>query len=291
MNELDWSGFVTLKLYSPDFKMDGKKTGYDILQGEWHLYQDGRVRAVEESQTTGSGKTRLPPASAYRIRFGLTVGEAADTFGSTQPQPVSRSRSELGRGQGQARAQYYNHRRVFSDPNMGHPGGIDLAPFDPRYGGEDQRASHFFTAPAPPPRRASGGPLYPPPPGIAPPPGATQFGFPPPGPRYDQEELGYNFQSSSMQMPASGPPPPENYYAEKPPVQRRPTVLTRRRSGSRSRRESASSGSRETKTNTSRRKLSRRRSGRMSAPPGGSFGPPPGPMMPPNDPGCGCIIC
>lgn len=41
LNDLDWSGWIILQLYSPDFKND-RPTGSWILQSEWQLYLDVR---------------------------------------------------------------------------------------------------------------------------------------------------------------------------------------------------------------------------------------------------------
>ena len=39
-NEMDWSGFVTLKLYTPDLQHDGMTTNNAILQSVWQMNQD-----------------------------------------------------------------------------------------------------------------------------------------------------------------------------------------------------------------------------------------------------------
>lgn len=41
LNDLDWSGWIILQLYSPDFKNE-RPTGSWILQSEWQLYLDVR---------------------------------------------------------------------------------------------------------------------------------------------------------------------------------------------------------------------------------------------------------
>lgn len=40
LNELDWTGWVVIQLYTPDLRNDGKPTGSWILQSEWQIYQD-----------------------------------------------------------------------------------------------------------------------------------------------------------------------------------------------------------------------------------------------------------
>lgn len=40
LNDMDWSPFVTLKLYQPDFRSDGQVTQNAILQSVWQMHQD-----------------------------------------------------------------------------------------------------------------------------------------------------------------------------------------------------------------------------------------------------------
>ncbi|KAG8962970.1 hypothetical protein FRC00_008242 [Tulasnella sp. 408] len=84
LNDLDWSGWIILQLYSPDFKND-RPTGSWILQSEWQLYLDGKLQAVT-IEDDRPRKVKLAPPAITLQKYGLRVAEAADeTPGHRRP--------------------------------------------------------------------------------------------------------------------------------------------------------------------------------------------------------------
>ncbi|KAG9019860.1 hypothetical protein FRB90_003451 [Tulasnella sp. 427] len=83
LNDLDWSGWVILQLYTPDFK-NSRPTGSWFLQSEWQLYLDGKLQAVTIDDDRPR-KVKLAAAAITMQKYGLLVSEAADDFLDQRP--------------------------------------------------------------------------------------------------------------------------------------------------------------------------------------------------------------
>ncbi|KIO24358.1 hypothetical protein M407DRAFT_213041 [Tulasnella calospora MUT 4182] len=139
LNDLDWSGWIILQLYSPDFKND-RPTGSWILDSEWQLYLDGKLQAVS-IEDDRHRKLKLAPPAITLQKYGLRVSEAADeTLGQRGPFEPLRANTAPGALYQQtpnrnaatdigqlARTQFHSHhRRVASESMINYEEPIPL---------------------------------------------------------------------------------------------------------------------------------------------------------------------
>lgn len=167
LNDLDWSGWIILQLYTPDFKND-RPTGSWILQSEWQLYLDGKLQAVT-IEDDRPRKVKLATPAITMQKYGVRVAEAVDDFpGQRRPlepfrEPVragtdphdlyqeSRHRNGTNDIGHIARSQFRNHhRRVASESAINYEEPLpSFAPEPPTFRGYDGYGGYTELAPVP----------------------------------------------------------------------------------------------------------------------------------------------